>query len=449
MGTRRPNRRSSIYLGKDGIWHGWVTVGTKADGSADRRHRKGRTEAEVTRKVRELERQRESGYASKPGRVPTLAEWMAEYLDVLCERFVLSEKMAPRTLSDYRSKTGNWINPLLGKHRLDRLTPEHLDAAYAVMLRRGLSPSTVLKVHRILSRALRIAMRRGRISRNVATLLDAPSVASHEIEPLTRAEARRILDVASSKRNGARWSVALALGIRQGEALGLRWSYVDLETGVIRAWFQIQRVPWRHGCNDPHACGERWHRRPCKKDCKQHRHLPTCEPDCARNGHICYKRPCPVDCGAHADKCPRRAGGGVVFRQRKGKSKLTLQCPPPVLDLLREHRKRQSAERLRAGDAWTDHDLVFTTRHGGPIERTEDWRSWKNILRQAGVRDARVHDARHTAATLLIAQGVHIRVVQEVLGHTRVTTTERYTHVATLQMKDASERMSEALWGHA
>jgi site-specific recombinase XerD len=105
------------------------------------------------------------------------------------------------------------------------------------------------------------------------------------------------------------------------------------------------------------------------------------------------------------------------------------------------------SSRLRAGNAWTDYDLVFTTRHGGPIERTEDWRSWKNILRQAGVRDARVHDARHPAATLLIAQGVHIRVVQEIFGHTRVTTTERYTHVGTLQMKDASERMSEALWG--
>jgi len=75
------------------------------------------------------------------------------------------------------------------------------------------------------------------------------------------------------------------------------------------------------------------------------------------------------------------------------------------------------------------------------------WRSWKAILRQAQVRDARVHDAWHTAATLLIEQGVHIRVVQEVLGHTRVTTTERYTHVATLQMKDASERMDQALWG--
>jgi integrase len=81
------------------------------------------------------------------------------------------------------------------------------------------------------------------------------------------------------------------------------------------------------------------------------------------------------------------------------------------------------------------------------IERTEDWRSWKSILEQAGVRDARVHDARHTAATLLIEQGVHIRVVQEVLGHTRVTTTERYTHVATLRMRDASERIGQALWG--
>ena len=104
-------------------------------------------------------------------------------------------------------------------------------------------------------------------------------------------------------------------------------------------------------------------------------------------------------------------------------------------------------ERLRAGSFWTDHDLVFATRRGGRIERTEDWRSWKAILRQAQVRDVRVHDARHTAATLLIAQGVHIRVVQEILGHTRVTTTERYTHVTTLQMKDASERMDQALWG--
>ncbi|MEV8636488.1 tyrosine-type recombinase/integrase [Streptosporangium sp. NPDC051023] len=101
---------------------------------------------------------------------------------------------------------------------------------------------------------------------------------------------------------------------------------------------------------------------------------------------------------------------------------------------------------LRAGERWEDHDLVFATRYGGPIERTEDWKVWKTILRQAG-RDVQVHDARHTAATLLIEQGVNIRVVQEVLGHTRVTTTERYAHVSTPLMRAAGERPASALWG--
>jgi len=168
-------------------------------------------------------------------------------------------------------------------------------------------------------------------------------------EVFHRYAARRILDVAARKRNGARWSVALALGIRQGEALGLRWSYVDLETGVIRAWFQIQRIEWQHGCDNPGSCSERWHRHSCKPRCKKHRHLPTCKPDCTINGHVCYKRPCPPDCTGHAAKCPNRIGGGVVFRQRKGKGKLTLQCPPALLELLKEHRKRQAAGRLKGG----------------------------------------------------------------------------------------------------
>ncbi|WP_198168072.1 tyrosine-type recombinase/integrase [Herbidospora yilanensis] len=112
-----------------------------------------------------------------------------------------------------------------------------------------------------------------------------------------------------------------------------------------------------------------------------------------------------------------------------------MQCPPAFLALLKEHRRLQAAERLKAGDRWEDNDLVFATRLGGPIERTEDWKVWKSILRQAKVRDARVHDARHTAATLLIEQGVHIRVAQEVLGHTDRALPPR----GILQMKDASD----------
>jgi hypothetical protein len=239
--TRKPNNRSSIYRGADGLWHGRVTMGVKNDGSPDRRHRTGKTETEVTEKVRKLEQLRDGGKATKPGRPPKLAEWMATYLDVICENLVSSGQMSPRSLDDYRSKNRNWIEPKLGGHRLDRLLPDHLDVAYSEMYEAGLSSSTVLKIHRIISRALTVAVRRGKIGRNVASREhygDAPEAVDTEMVPFTQAEARLVLDAAKGRRNAARWSVALSLGLRQGEALGLRWSYVDLETGVVRAWFQ-------------------------------------------------------------------------------------------------------------------------------------------------------------------------------------------------------------------
>jgi hypothetical protein len=212
---RAPNLRSSIYEGSDGRWHGWVTMGVKDNGSPDRRHRTGRSEAEVTAKVRKLESERDAGRVNKPGRANTVAEWMATYLDTVCTRLAASGTMAPRTLDDYRSKTRLWIVPLLGRHRLDRLLPEHLDHAYASMLEAGLAASTVLKVHRILSRALAVAARRDLVARNVARLIDAPSADEVEINPLSKEGARRVLKTARARRNGARWSVALALGIRQ------------------------------------------------------------------------------------------------------------------------------------------------------------------------------------------------------------------------------------------
>ncbi|MFF4122142.1 tyrosine-type recombinase/integrase [Microbispora rosea] len=110
-------------------------------------------------------------------------------------------------------------------------------------------------------------------------------------------------------------------------------------------------------------------------------------------------------------------------------------------------RRRGSSGRNTTFSSRPAEDLLFPTRRGRPMERSEDYKMWKALLKQAGVREARLHDARHTAGTLLVEQGVHIRVVQEILGHARVTTTERYTHVASPQVRDASERMGAALWG--
>ncbi len=304
--TRRPNGASSIYLGKDGSWHGRVTVGFKDDGRPDRRHIQGKTEATVIKRVRELERSRDSGAIRKAGHCPTVEEWVTTYLDTIAAR-----SLAPRSLDDYRSKAKNWIIPRLGMHRLDRLRPEHLDQLYSKMSAAGMASSHQLKVHRILSRTLEIALRRGVIARNVAKLVDAPSLREEEIEPFTQEDARKILTAAVRRRNGVRWSVALALGLRQGEALGLRWKYVDLEAEQIRVWWQVQRNKWHHGCDDPHECGSRLDR----KGRPRHRANPSQEG--SRQHQRACPPPCPKDCVKHASTCPKRKGGGKqsgVFR---------------------------------------------------------------------------------------------------------------------------------------
>jgi integrase len=427
MSTRKPNLRSSIYEGIDGRWHGRVTMGVKDDGSPDRRHVTGKSETIVTRKVRDLERKRDAGNAANAGRAPTVEQWVATYLDDIAIR-----KLAPKTHNGYWSLARNWIIPNLGQHRLDRLQPEHLDRLYTKMAEAGKAESHILKVHRVLSRMLEIARRRGKVGRNVAKLLDAPSATETEIVPLDQAEARRVLAATEGRRNGARWSVGLALGLRQGEALGLRWPYVDLGAGTMRVWWQLQRLPWRHGCDDPHACGAALHRKPCRPNCRHKRACP---------------KPCPPQCKRHAIKCPERRGGGLVFREPKGKSKRTVQIPPELLPILKAQRATQAAERLQAGKEWEDHDLVFTQPNGRPIDPRDDWAEWKDLLKAAVVRDARVHDGRHTAGTLLIEQGVHVRVVQEILGHSDIRVTQRYTHVASPAAQDAAKRIGQALWG--
>jgi hypothetical protein len=219
--------------------------------------------------------------------------------------------------------------------------------------------------------------------------------------------------------------------------------------------WQLKRSHYRHGCDDPAVCAAERHRRPCPRRCTKHRHGSDCLPDCAKRGHRCpvVKRPCRDGCIGHGRECPQRTGGDWQFTRRKGvkpgkgKAKLVLALPPPLITQLRAHRRDQAAERLAAGEAWQDHDLVFCTPVDTPIDSRDDWADWRNLIAEAGIRPARVHDARHTAATLLLEQGIDIRVVQQILGHSQLSQTERYTHVTTALSRHAADRMSEALWG--
>jgi integrase len=447
MSDRKPNGRSSIYLGSNGNWHGWVTMGVRPDGSPDRRHREAPTEYEVTQKVRKLEAERDAGKPSRPGKVPKVAEWMRHYIDNIAP-----QRVSRRTIdSTYRPKVENWIIPKLGKHRLDQLYTDHLYKFYAALRKEGLAPNTILQIHRILSRALKVAVREGKLGVNPCTLIDAPQHEEPETETLTAGEARTLITLTAKRRNGTRWLVALALGLRQNEALGLRWAYVDLDKAVMNVHWQISHDQYRHGCEDPHACGERNHRYPCPPDCpkakrvsgRKHHCSKACPPNCKQHNGKCPKF-CAADCEKHEKACPQRIGG-IKFTRPKGKRKRSIPIPAQLIAPLRAHKAAQQAERESAGERWREWDLVWCQPTGQPIDTHDDWDEWKALLGEAAIKDVRLHDARHTAGTLLGELHVDMHVIQRILGHAQVSTTRIYTDPTDALTREAADRIGGLL----
>jgi len=353
------------------------------DGKPIRKKVTANSRAGVATKLRELREKVEAGELPV-GRIPTVEEWMTYWLDQIA-----AKKVRPSTLRGYRTYVDCYIIPLLGERRLDRLTPEHIADAWAYMQEVGrpgavvpkrLSSTSAHQAHRILSRALKVAYQRGHVVKNVATMIDAPQPREEEIKPLTKAQALRILETAKGRRNAARWRVALALGLRQGEALGLTWQHVDLDAGTLAVRQSLGRVK----------------------------------------------------------------GKGLTFGPVKSRAgKRTIKMPKVLVDELRAHRTRQNAERLAAGSFWKDFDLVFAHEDGRPIDPKIDWREWKELCSTAKVPAARLHDARHAAATALLAMGVPLRTAMEILGHSRITVTQRYQHVVDEMHDDAAAKMDE------
>ncbi|MEU7902174.1 site-specific integrase [Actinoplanes sp. NPDC049118] len=429
MATRKPNGASTTYLGTDGDWHGRVTVGTKQDGKPDRRHVRGKTEAAVIRKVRQLEKERDSGTVRKAGQRWTVNTWLTHWTETIAEPSVRQT-----TMVGYRAAVYKHLIPGVGAHRLEKLEPEHLEELYARMIRSGSAPGTAHQTHRTIKTALNVALRRGHLNRNVARLAKPPRLDEQEIEPFTVEEAQRLLAVAAQQRNGARFALALALGLRKGEALGLKWRRIDLDKGLLRTPKQLQRHRWQHGCDNPHKCGERLHKRePCSRNCR--RHSRACPP------------PCPADCVRHASNCPQRQGGGlkeVDVKSRAGRRAVGI--PAPLVTALRQHREAQAAERRNAAQLWEEGDWVFAQPTGRPIDPRADHDAWKALLREAGVRDARLHDARHTAATMLLVLGVPTRAVMEVMGWSQMAMTTRYQHLAPELVGGIADQVAGLLW---
>jgi integrase len=238
------------------------------------------------------------------------------------------------------------------------------------------------------------------------------------------------------RRNGVRFVLALAIGTRQGETIGLKWARYNPDTRLLRIARQLQRQTWEHGCSDPHACGERYHKvRPCPDGCK--RHTRACPP------------PCADDCTSHARWCPLRRGGGLVevdVKSRAGRRGIVL--PAQLAALLEEHRAAQAREREFAGSVWEDGGWMFAQPNGRPIDQTMDRKEWKRLLADAEIRPTRLHDARHTAATVLqVLLGVPERAAVEVMGWSHSAMAKRYQHVTAILRQDIAARLDGFLWG--
>lgn len=396
--TRSANGRSSIYRDSAGTWHGWVTMGRDENGRPVRKHVRDRTRAAVTERVADLENQRasSSGVAAANGR-QTLGDWLEEWL------VQIKRSRKPRTFTTYGALIRTHCRQLRDVKLRDvtvRQIDDLLDHVATTV-----SPTTAGNLHRTLRAAFSVALRRGLIAANPCRYATVPRVPHAEVQPLTLPEVQSLLEAAASDRNAARWSVALALGLRQGEALALKWDDIDLDSGTLAVRRQLQRHPWEHGCNEADP-----------------RHSPAL--------------------------CPRRHSGGLGFDDTKtGAGRRVLAIPPQMVPQLLEHRRAQAEERLKVGSAWRDLDLVFARPDGSPADPRSDHRAWKSLLARAGIRNARLHDARHTAATLLLAQGVDGRVVMSLMGWSQAALLTRYQHVIDTMRIEAAERVGNAIWG--
>ncbi|MFP3989382.1 site-specific integrase [Streptomyces sp. E11-3] len=396
--TRKPNGASSIYLGKDGKWHGRVTVGVRDNGKPDRRHVERKTQAEVIYEVRKLERERDAGTVRKPGKPWTVKTWLTHWVENIAPLAVNEN-----TMVGYGVAVRKHLIPALGAHRLDRLRPEHIERFYVRMQERGSKAGTAHQVHRTFRTALNEAVRRGHLGQNPVRLAKAPRVREEEVEPYTVEEVQRLLRAADRRRNSARWAVALSLGLRQGEALGLRWADVDLDNGVLWVRRSRRRPRYAHGCGDT--------------------------------------------CGRKAGYCPQRQRTNPETAETKSRAgRRAVGLPPQLVDLLRTHRVRQDVERTAAGDKWQEEGWLFATEVGRGSPPRTDYDEWKELLQDAKVRDGRLHDARHTAATVLLILGVPERAVMGLMGWSSTSMAARYQHMVDTVRTSVAEQVDGLIW---
>jgi integrase len=353
--ARRGRGEGTVYKRSDGRWEA-------AFGIDGRRQRYvGRSQREVRVKLLAARRALEQGIvlSSSSQRVD---EYLARWLEDSVRPSVRWTTHRAYSLCMRR------LSPLVGHLRLTALTPQAVQAAYAALLKKGLSRRSVEQTHTVLHRALRQAVLWGLMLRNPTEAVTVPRPTRREMRTLTEEEVGRLFEASRGHRLHALWVLLATTGLRLGEARGLLWSDIDFANGRLVVNRALQR----------------------------------------------------------------QTGTGYVFVEPKtARSRRTVYLAPGTLSALSEHRRRQAEDQLATGPEWNNTGLVFTTAGGRPADGTWVIKWFHRALDQTGLQRLRIHDLRHTAATHLLRRGVHPKVVQELLGHSTISLTlDTYSHVA-------------------
>ncbi|HEV2124793.1 MAG TPA: tyrosine-type recombinase/integrase, partial [Chloroflexota bacterium] len=380
---RRGRGEDSVYQrASDGRWIVEIRDGYKPSGKPKIIYLTAKTKALAMDKRRKVHEQMARGVP-----IGTEKQTVATYLDYWLQHKVRPSKRTG-TYDAYVSLCRVHIIPALGHRQLAKLTAQDVQAMLSTMVDNGVSPTTAKNARAVLRKALNDAIREDLLWRNVVTQTDMPAQRTYHAKPLTAEELPRFLAAAKGHRLEALFLLLPSIGLRAGEAYGLRWSDVDLDRGQLAVKMQMQRA------GKP--------KRPHFADTKTER----------------SRRPVPL--------------------------------PPQMVRSLREHRARQLEEIELAGGRWQGEQwehLVFCTTIGTPLDPSKIMAEYRAVLTAAGIDpDRRIHDLRHTCATMLAQLGVQPREAQEILRHSRIQTTLAvYTHVSSEGVRSAVGRLSDML----
>ena len=285
--------------------------------------------------------------------------------------------LRPESFRRYREMCQLHIIPEIGRKPLAKLTPGDAQTLYARIRAKGLSGTTLSLLHGVLHKALGDAARWGLVVRNVTDLVDAPKRSTPEMRTLTPEEATRLLFAAKGDPLEAFYTVALTCGLRLGELQALRWKDVGLDRRRLQVTATLQGV---------------------------------------------------------------ENGTPILAEPKTAMSKREVHLSEMAVQTLRAHRGRQLEQRLLLGGLWQDHGLVFANAFGRPLDGNNiRTRSFARLLERAGLPPMRFHSLRHAAATILMAEGVPVKVISEMLGHADITTTLRiYSHVLPSMQEQAA-----------